>query len=430
MSTKRTQRKVNVAQTLASEWQLGGSGNSVTISIYDLDDNALDVDAVAMTNETGGLFSYSWTPTEEHTYRVDYFNTTLNSHNFEIVTVTDAISDMGSIYREVNVQALLANEWVLGNTTDTVKISIYDLDDNNLDVDAVAMTSETRGLFSYAWTPTEEHCYRIDYHNLTLGSHEYEMVAVVTPDASGSSSSSGDLGTGSTLSVLRSRFLRLIDNYNSNDLSGTNSSGDVADLCINDALQTIYSLIKSSRHTDAYSLTSLVSTADQAFINLSAISNIDEILAIKDTANQTKLRKITPEQYFMRSPDPASNTGRPIEYCRIFNRIYLNPRPTSAITYTTEYKKIYPNLSSDSSVALIPSKYDRWIMAEALVIWLMGEDPNATAAINTAQKERERCERIFMNDIDSHFDEAPQGASHFLDGEVSGRMFSSPIDGT
>lgn len=328
-----------------------------------------------------------------------------------------------SQYFLVNTAAQLLQSFPGSAQTDNVTITIYDVDDAATDVNAVAMTAIANESWRYSWTPSETHTYLIKFSNQTI-QVDYFLYAVVTGVVVGVPVG----GSGTTLVNLRSRFLRLIDNYNANDLTGTNSSGDVADLCINDGLQTIYSKIKASRFTQQYSSTALASTADQAYIELSAITDIDEIVAIKDTANQWKLREISPDQYFRSVPSPASVTGTPHEYCRILNRVYLNPRPTSVITYTTEYRRSYGRLSSDSDAALIPSKYDRWIMAEAWVIWLMGEDPNAVSAIQIAQVERQRSEDIFMNDMFSDFDRIPLSGSHFLENEERGWLpYDNPI---
>ena len=312
-------------------------------------------------------------------------------------------------YRLVDVAQTLLASFPQGSAGDTVIITIYDVDDAATDVNGVAMTNINATDWKYSWTPSQTNVYLITYYNSTLDVFFKEYVKV-----SGSIVGvPGGSGTGSTLSTLRSRFLRRIDNYNANDLTGTDSSGDIADLAINDALQTIYADIKNSRYLDAYNSTSLASTADQAYIELSAISDLDELFAIKDTTNQYTLEEIPKWKYFLERPDPSQVTGTPYRFCRIFNRIYLDPRPTSVITYTTEYKKTYARLASDGDTALIPSKFDPWIYAEAYVIWLMGEDINATSAIGIAQKERERVRDIFLSDIQSQFAYASQSSSAF-----------------
>ena len=312
-------------------------------------------------------------------------------------------------YRNVNEAQVLANEWQLGESSNSVKVTIYNMDSNAVDTASTAMTNETGGLFSYSWTPTSSATYRIDYYNETLDSHDYEVTMV---RGSATTTPSGGSG-GSTLTTLRNKFLKLIDNYNAADLSGTNSSGQVADLCINAALQTIYSQIKQSRYLDAYASTALVSVASQAYINLSGISDLDDLFAIKDTDNQYTLEEIPTWKYFVERPDPTQSTGTPYRFCRIFNRIYLDPIPTAVITYTTQYKKLYPELSSDSDQALIPTKFDRWIIDEARVIWLMGEDPNAVSAIQIAQSERDKVADICLSDIASQFARASRSESAF-----------------
>jgi len=271
------------------------------------------------------------------------------------------------------------------------------------------MTNIATNRWKYSWTPSQNNNYIITFRNDTLDVEDYLYVKV-TGSLTGVP---GGSGTGSSLTNLRSRFLRIIDNYNANDLTGTNSSGDIADLYINEALQVIYSDIKNSKYLDAYASTGLATTADQSYIELSGISDFDELFAIKDTDNDFTLSEIPKWRYFLEVPDPSNSTGTPTRYCRIFNRIYLDPRPTSVITYTTEYKKTYARLSAGSDTALIPSKYDKWIYDEAWVTWLRGEDPGAVGAIQLAIAERERTRDIFLSDIASQFTTATQLRSHF-----------------
>src|SRR3990167_8078351 len=269
-----------------------------------------------------------------------------------------------SEYRLVDVAHTLLISFPGGASTDTVVISIYDVDDAALDVDKAAMTSVNASNWKYSWTPSQTNNYIITFRNSTLDV-EYYLYVKVTGSIAGVA---GGSGTGTTLTNLRTRFLKLLDNYNANDLTGTNSSGEVADLCLNDALQLIYAQIKDSKYMQAYPSTGLVSVADQAYIELSGVSDIDAIAAIKDTTNNITLRCISAHEYHTRVADAADQTGTPYEYCRVFNRIYLTPRPTAVITYTTEYIKTYARLSADADTALIPTKYDDWIYKEARVI--------------------------------------------------------------
>src|SRR3990167_3898106 len=309
--------------------------------------------------------------------------------------------------RANNLTHILANEWQLGASTDTVLISIYDITDNAADVSSAAMTNETGGLFSYSWAVTQNNVYRIDYYNQTLDSHDYEIISVVGNEIISPAAGTG----GSTLTTLRSRFLRMIDNYNASDLTGTNSSGDLADLCINDALQLIYSLVKSTRHMESYVSTSFASTSGQDYIEISGITDLDEVRAIRDTTNDYTLIAMTADQYFRWSPDRSNQTGVPTHYCRIFNRIFLFPRPSSAITYSTEYIKIYARLSADSDQALIPSKFDDWILKEARVLWFMMEDPRQMPPIIVS--ERDQARELYLADMMSGFDLTTRVNSNF-----------------
>lgn len=312
-------------------------------------------------------------------------------------------------YRLVSVGQTLIASFPLGTAGDGAVITIYDVDDAATDFNAVAMTNINATDWKYAWTPTQTNMYLVTYRNPALDVSYKEFIKVVGSLVG----VPGGAGTGSTLATLRTRFLKMVDNYNLNDLSGDNTSGDVADLYLNEALQTIYSDIKNSRYMDGYTSAGLISTIDQSYIELSAISDLDELFAIRDTTNDYTLVEIPKWRYFLEVPDPANSTGTPYRYCRIFNRIYLDPRPTAVITYQTDYKKTYARLSSDSDVALIPSKFDKWIYDEAWVTWLRGEDSGAIGAIQLAMAERERTKDIFLSDIGSQFARASQLRSQF-----------------
>lgn len=326
-------------------------------------------------------------------------------------------------YRIVNVAQILQQSFPLGDSSNSVKISIYDVDDSAQDVSVAAMTFVTGVTWKYSWTPTENHMFLIDYYNETLDSHYYEYCQV----AGELVGVPGGAGVGSTLTVLQKSVLLGLDNYNPNDLTGDGSSGDQATRSINKALQKIYSLIKDSKFMQAYGSTSLASVASQDYIALSAISDLDEVVSVLDTSNNITLQYIEPWKYFQ-TPNPANVTGVPFQYTRIFNRIYLRPRPTAVITYTTQYRKTYADLSAGSDVALIPSKYNYWILAEAMVEWKIMEDPNAVPAILLS--ERDKVRDIAMMDILSEYNKVIVSDSHWGSNDFNWRGFESPIDGT
>lgn len=326
-------------------------------------------------------------------------------------------------YRLAGQAQNLLQSFPLGNSADTVLISIYDADDNTADVTEAAMTHETGVSWGYAWTPTESHNFIIKYDNQTIDVQEYEYVKVAGEIVG----VPGGAGVGSTLTVLQKSLLLALDNYNANDLTGDGSSGDQATRSINKALQKIYSMLKNNRYLQAYGSSALSSTADQAYIELSGISDLDEITAMKDATNNVTLQYIEPWKYFQTS-DPAEITGVPFQYTRIFNRAYLRPTPTAVINYVTEYRKTYADLSAGGDVALIPSKYNYWILAEAAVEWYAMQDAYNVPQIVLA--ERDRNKDIAMGDLMSDFNKIIVADNHFGNsyGDLYWRGFTSPMN--
>lgn len=325
-----------------------------------------------------------------------------------------------SLYRSLSPQ-LLSQAFPLGQATDTVTVTITNLTTAAVDTAATAMTNVTATSWTYAWTPALANLYLIDYYNQTLEVHYYEyaqIVGVVPPSAGGVVGSS-------SLQTLRVKLLKLLDNYNANDLSGTNSSGEIADLCINDALQLIYALIKDSTYMQAYPSTNLVSVIDQEYIDIGGITDADRIVTIRDTTNNMTLECIPYWVLRQEVPNPAQNTGIPIRYARLFGRVYLSPRPTSVIIYTSDYIKFYPQLTANSDTALIPSHYDDWIMKEAMVKWYMMEDKDGVPAL--AVSERDQARVIYRNDIMSEYDLTPEAQSHWNERGRVQRLYQRPV---
>lgn len=325
-------------------------------------------------------------------------------------------------YRQVDLAQVLTQAFPDAGSGDSVLITIYNLDANTTDVNAVAMTYEAGVAWTYAWTPVLQNNFIITYNNATQGVSHYEYVKVVgTTNITPAGSS-----LGSTLTVLRKAFLIQIDNYNANDLSGDASSGDLAVKSINKALQKIYSMVKDEKFMEAYPSTSLVSVTNQDYINLSAISDLDDIKSITDTTNLYPLKYIPFWKYREWSPDPSIVTGVPTHYTKLFERVYLYPRPSSAITYTTDFVKIYGDLSNDGDQALLPSKYNYWIYAEAEVEWYKMQDPyNIPQIVIT---ERQRCYDIALADIMSGFNENLQAESIFDRQSQGRRSLYTPLD--
>lgn len=316
-------------------------------------------------------------------------------------------------YRANSVAQTLQQSFPQGAATNTVVYSIYDVDDAAFDVLNTAMDSVTGNTFKASWTPTESHNYMIDFWNQTLDVHFYEYCQV-TGTVIGVS---GGSGLGSTFSTLKTNLLKLIDQFNGTGSTtgdtGNNSADDIAGICINQGLQKCYSVTKDSKYLQAYPSSLLVSTIGQSYIDLSGISDIDEVAGMQDTVNNRTLTCIPYWRYKLEVPDPSKVTGIPYRYARWFNRIYLDPQPTTAITYQTDYIKNFADLSTGTDRSLLPSKYDYWIISEAKVIWLLMEDPGNNATLLAFKSDRDDARAIAVNDIMSNFDMVPEPLSHW-----------------
>jgi hypothetical protein len=305
-------------------------------------------------------------------------------------------------YRQINQAQVLLQAFPEAQSGDAPVVTIYDVDDAATDVNQTAMTAVSGVTWKYAWTPTEAHNYLITYTNPQQDNVSHYEYVKVSGEIAGVP---GGAGIGSTLAVLLKAFLIQLDNYSATDAAsgGDGSSRDLGIKCLNKALQKIYSTVKDSKFMEAYPSTALVSVSGTDYIALSGITDLDDILNLMDTTYFYKLTRIPFWRYRLLAPDPSVITGIPTHYARLFNRIYLYPRPSAAITYTTDYVKTYAELSADADVALLPSKYNYWIYAEAEVEWYKMQDPyNIPQIVLT---ERQRCEELATKDIYSGFNE-------------------------
>ena len=187
---------------------------------------------------------------------------------------------------------------------------------------------------------------------VTIGDVKYyKYLRSVTSTPNPGSGSS----VGSTLTTLRKEFLLSIDQYNANDLTGDGSAGDRAVSCINQALQKIYSMIKDTRYLQAYPSNSISTTASQQYVNLSGISDLDEVEMVVDRSNNIVLKKVPFWKLREMNIDPSETSGNPVFYARIFDRLYFSPTPDSAITLHITYRKLIADLSGDNDQAALPS---------------------------------------------------------------------------
>lgn len=223
--------------------------------------------------------------------------------------------------------------------------------------------------------------------------------------------------TSTKFSSLIVKLLKSIDSYNNQDLSRStdtvdqNSSGEVAGICINNALSKMYDLAKDSRYLQAKPTQKLKATQGQEFIELDIEPTLDEIESVNDTDRNFKLVKKSWWWYRRYYPNPAIASGIPNYYIRRFDRIYLAPTPSQDITYTVDFIRFKGELVQDSDVSVFPSQYDYWIIAEARVEWAKMEDPDSIPPIIIS--ERNDARQIALDAIYSGFDDTKQLENNF-----------------
>ena len=223
--------------------------------------------------------------------------------------------------------------------------------------------------------------------------------------------------TSSTLTQLIVKVMMAWDSWNSTDttISTTDTtndtSGERARQAINRALQLIYALIKDSKYLEAYPTTALSSTANQDYIDLDPEAYLDDIDAITETTNQKiRLTRRSWSWYRTNYPDPSQAVGDPVYYIRRGNRVYLAPRPSSAVPYTIDYRKIPKELSLGGDVPLIPNSLDFWVVAESVVILYIMEDPSSVPA--QVLVERNDARAAGLNSVNTSFDKPMQSGSN------------------
>jgi len=199
--------------------------------------------------------------------------------------------------------------------------------------------------------------------------------------------------------------------YNPAEPSGTNSSLELAGICTNNALHKIYDLIKGSKYTEALPTTRYSSVANQAYIDLDDECYLDDVESIVDTVNQIQLTRKSWWWYRRNFPAYDTQSGVPIFYIRRRNRIYLAPTPTSVINYTLDFQKMQKDLVADGEISLIPTHYDYWIIAEAMVEWYMMEDKDNVP--QSVKDERDRSKQLAMDSIFTGYNTNLQSTSHF-----------------
>lgn len=223
--------------------------------------------------------------------------------------------------------------------------------------------------------------------------------------------------TGSTLTVLATDLLASVDSYNANDLDYTvvGSQGNQAMRAINQALQKIYSILKRNNLLEKEAVNSALSTtANQDYVDITGITDLDDIQNIYDASNNINLKKIEFDEYRRMSPDPSETTGNPTHYAlRGTGRIYLYPRPDAVYTLNIFYMAFASNLTTGSSTTSLPSKLDYWLLAEARVFWQLIEDASDQSKLGSYRTVAQECREVALEDLSSEYDLVEESDSHW-----------------
>mgnify|MGYP001579744789 CR=1 FL=1 len=224
--------------------------------------------------------------------------------------------------------------------------------------------------------------------------------------------------TNSTLTTLKKKILLSVDSWNSDDTIietpgdlNVDTLGERARLCINQALGTIYGLIKDSKYLEAYPTTAYSSIASQDYVELAIVPELDDIETVVDTSNDFKLIRKSWSWYRKNYTDPASQTGTPRYYIPRNERMYFAPRPSAVLPYLVDFKKLTRDLKLNGDVVLIPEQFDGWIIQEAKVKWYEMEDPNSIPIVVIS--ERDSVRQISIDTIMTGYDHPRVAASHF-----------------
>lgn len=147
---------------------------------------------------------------------------------------------------------------------------------------------------------------------------------------------------------------------------------------INDGILEVVSILELPQREDTQTFVTVI---DQIPYALAA--GTTGVLAVRDTDNDRRLTKISPENFF--GLDPASK-GRPERYARIGDNLHL--WPTVNGTWTIEYLRTADPtlLSAGTDVTDFPASIDRAVqlLAKRNAFEDLGFEDKATRAYQTA----------------------------------------------
>lgn len=236
-----------------------------------------------------------------------------------------------------------------------------------------------------------------------------------------------------TLANLKIGALRRCGNqYNANDTALLTLAGGI----INDCLGYMQSFLKATPYVWDIGNT-VNTTASQAYVAL-VDTDILEIVQVKQTTTNTKLKQITYPEYVTMFPNTALLAGTPelvFAPTQAVNgsgvniwTLYLGWTPNAAITMTYDYIKNirFSSDTADSSYSPLPTVYDAWIYAEFAPRFIAIIDPENRTRLMTAEEQAAKVRGQFITDLTSQIERTNQMASYGNTPIIYNRVATTP----
>lgn len=220
-----------------------------------------------------------------------------------------------------------------------------------------------------------------------------------------------------TLSSLKINCLkRAGNNYNANDSAKLELAGGL----INDCLGMIQAEVRESPYFNDLN-NSVNTTASQAYVDL-VDTDIIDILNVYQLSTDTKLTKISRQQFVEMQPDTTQWTGIPdMAYCvdqslsvtgvNTF-RLYLIPTPSSAIALKYDYVKnikfATEGSAGDTAFCPLPSVFNELIYAMFRPRFYAILDPADNAKMNSALRLEADAKAIYYDVLKNSLDAKQQ----------------------
>jgi hypothetical protein len=216
------------------------------------------------------------------------------------------------------------------------------------------------------------------------------------------------------LSVLQTNALTMADHPTA-DVTAQNTMK----LFINQTLQELYQMSGQRLLQDRGTITTV---ANQEYVLISGITilvnatfPLDEIVNIYQLSDDIKLIRLDIKEYRRIFADVTSQGGNPTHYARFTDRLYLYPRPSSAIVLYIDCYTLAPNLSAAGDVSLISPKFDEVILSGTVYRWHKYIEPDDSNKILIHKKIYDELKMKFEIELNREEDRIPVARSHIND---------------